>query len=42
MNKLAMVRGIAQCRNVVTMTRVWIIAQGDSCAECPMRPECPD
>jgi transcriptional regulator with GAF, ATPase, and Fis domain len=37
----AMVRGIAQFRNVV-LSRVWIIAPGDICAECPMRPECPD
>ena len=37
----AMVRGIAQCPNVV-LTRVWLIAPGDICAECRMRPECPD
>ena len=37
----AMVRGIAQCRDVV-LTRVWIIAHGDICAKCPMRAECAD
>jgi len=37
----AMVRGIAQCRDVV-LTRVWIIGPGDICAECRMRSECPD
>ena len=37
----AMVRGIAQSRDVV-LTRVWLIAPGDICAECRMRPECPD
>ena len=37
----AVVRGIAQSRDVV-LTRVWLIAPGDICAECPMRPECPD
>jgi transcriptional regulator with GAF, ATPase, and Fis domain len=36
-----MVRGIAQSRDVV-LTRVWIIAPGDICTECRMRPECPD
>ena len=37
----AVVRGIAQSRDVV-LTRVWLIAPGDICAECRMRPECPD
>jgi hypothetical protein len=36
-----MVRGIAQSRDVV-LTRVWIIAPGDICTECRMRPECPN
>ncbi len=26
----------------VALTRIWLIAPGDICASCPMRPECPD
>src|SRR5262245_51917973 len=24
------------------LARVWLVAPGDLCATCPMRPECPD
>ena len=26
----------------VALARIWLIAPGDICASCPMRPECPD
>lgn len=26
----------------VALARIWLIAAGDACAECPMRPRCPD
>jgi len=26
----------------VALARIWLVAPGDICASCPMRPECPD
>ena len=37
----AVVEGISQCHNVV-LARIWLIADGDICATCRFRPECPD
>jgi len=37
----AIVSGIAQCRNVV-LARIWLVAPGDICESCRLRPECPD
>jgi transcriptional regulator with GAF, ATPase, and Fis domain len=35
------VRGLAALENVA-LARVWLIAPGDICESCRMRPECPD
>ncbi len=37
----SVVVGIAQCKNVV-LARIWLIEQGDICATCRFRAECPD
>ena len=37
----SVVVGIAQCKNVV-LARIWLIEQGDICATCRFRSECPD
>ena len=37
----SVVAGIAECRNVV-LARIWLIEQGDICATCRFRSECPD
>jgi len=37
----AVVEGISKCHNVV-LARIWLIEEGDICATCRFRPECPD
>lgn len=38
---VAIVTGISACRNV-RLARIWLIADGDLCATCHLRAECPD